>query len=229
MELCTWAPHVMENLSDADLNLYLEFSYSACIPGGPCTIDKALHILYLSNGDIMQALERLLKSSKDNSVNHHNTANWTEEEVSQFEKLIIKYGKNFSLISRDLKTKSPYQSIEFYYLWKCSSIRSIPHISPRSSHRQSRQHHNQLKVQLHQMAHARLSNAGVTNMSPQIDGNNNNSNLTEGQQSSGSPDSSEISIASSHTDEQFPCKVCGRVFLKIKSRSAHMKRHKNER
>lgn len=227
MELCTWAPHVIENVDNSDLSLYLEFACTACIAGGPCTTDKALHVLYQSNGDIKLALETLLKVNPDQTVEQDKTSSWNKEEVNQFEKLIIHHGKNFSQISRDLKSKSPYQCIEFYYLWKHSSLRNIPHISPRS-HRQSRQHHNQLKEQLQQASHANQLNG----FNLQLDSNNNRfdgqSQSTLSQQA-GSRESSERSMASSNSDEQFPCKVCGRVFLKIKSRSAHMKRHKNER
>lgn len=50
------------------------------------------------------------------------------------------------------------------------------------------------------------------------DRNNNNTSVPS------SPDVIDVNVNS-----EFPCKVCGRVFEKIKSRSAHMKRHKNER
>lgn len=186
MELCTWKPYVLGNLTNTDLNQYLEFSQSACVAGGPCSTDRALHVLYLSGGDLKKAIKRLLGVENiDESV--VETTSWSREEVKKFEELLSHHGKNFNYISRDLKTKTVNHCVSFYYLWKHSSTRS----------------------------HRAIGTV--------IDSNNNSLNQ------SGSREISMNSQSSDKSSDQFPCKVCGQIFLKIKSRSAHMKRHKNGR
>lgn len=126
-------------------------------------------MLYKSDGNILEAIRRLM----------HNDLNfpiWTKEEITCFEQLIVQHGKKFDLVSKDLKTKTVKECVEFYYRWK-----KTPHRSPPRS------------------------NA--------TDNNNNLNNTT-----ANIPQVADV----------FPCKVCGRIFEKIKSRSAHMKRHKNE-
>jgi len=157
-----WAPHVIQDIKPTDLDLYLEFSCSACIPGGGCDIDKALQVLYECGGDVKQAVEHLLSYADRDLI-------WTEDEIHLFERLYKLHGKNFSLISHDLSTKSIKECVKFYYLRK-----KLP--------------------------------SSIRNPTP----------LKE-------QETSEI------PEIKFPCEVCGRVFEKIKSRSAHMKRHKNEK
>lgn len=167
-----WAPHVIENLNDVELDLYIGFASTSCIVGGGCGVDEALSVLYQSNGDIKLAMQRLLSNQ--------SYATWTEDEVHLFERLICVHGKNFYKISQDMKSKTVKECVLFYYKWKKSS---------RNNHSSS--------------------SSLTTDVSENRD----------------------LPKPPTNTDQQtqFPCKVCGRVFLKIKSRSAHMKRHKNER
>lgn len=178
----------------------MEFSCTACIPGGTCNVDRALEVLYRAQGDIKLALERLMTGPEARDVNNNDTTNdsnresivprrsiWTEDEVHLFERYIMLNGKNFYHISQAMKTKSVKQCVEFYYLWKKSPFKKSS-ISP-------------------------VATRSVTSSLDDI--------ATPSDTTSGEIKESQ--------EEQFPCKVCGRVFLKIKSRSAHMKRHKNER
>lgn len=199
MELI-WAPHVIQNVKDSDLGLYMEFSCTACIPGGTCNVDRALEVLYHAHGDIKLALERLMTRPEALDVNNNDTSDstsksnvsgrsiWTEDEVHLFERYIMLNGKNFYHISQAIKTKSVKQCVEFYYLWKRSPFKKSS-VSP-------------------------VATRSVT------------SSLDDIATPSDTTTSGEIKDSQ---EEQFPCKVCGRIFLKIKSRSAHMKRHKNER
>lgn len=43
---------------------------------------------------------------------------WTKDEIKQFEEYIFKHDKNFIEISKELKTKTTKECVEFYYLWK---------------------------------------------------------------------------------------------------------------
>lgn len=186
-----WAPHVMQNLSDTSLSLYLEFSCTACIPGGGCTVDRALQVLYESAGDVKLAMERLLSQSGQNF--------WTQSERELFEELIMLHGKNFLNLSRNIRSKSVKECVEFYYLWK-----------KRPSSRSSL---------LHPYKPSQPTSVGETS----------NTTLTSTSTSGSNTPTTSASTTSPSPTEQFPCKVCGRIFEKIKSRSAHMKRHKNER
>lgn len=175
MERPVWKPNVTEDLSNSEIQLYLELSTSACIRGGGHHLERAHQVLYQSNGDITKAVEHLLSTPPDYAI-------WTDDEIQKFERLLAIHGKEFNSISRDIKTKSRSECIEFYYLCKKTS----PQRQKKLFQRQE-----QKPLQPQQM----------------------NTCKSEGDLQ----------------DQQFPCKVCGRVFEKIKSRSAHMKRHKNGR
>jgi hypothetical protein len=43
---------------------------------------------------------------------------WSPYEVSVFEGSLLHYGKEFHLVSREIKTKSTKEVIDFYYIWK---------------------------------------------------------------------------------------------------------------
>lgn len=208
-----WSPHVMQNLNDTDLSLYLEFSCTACIPGGGCTVDRALQVLYESAGDVMSAMERLLCQQSANNF-------WTQSERQLFEKLIMVHGKNFLHVSRDIRSKSVKECVEFYYLWKKRS-------SPR----------NAISYPYKSLSSASAA-SNDESITPTITtplATTSSISTTSASSSSTSASSTSTSSSNSTTttspppSENFPCKVCGRVFEKIKSRSAHMKRHKNER
>lgn len=169
MESPLWKPDVAEYISNSDIQLYLELSTSACIRGAGHHLEKAHQVLYESNGDIKLAIERLISTPPDHAI-------WTEDEVQQFDRLLLTYGKEFNSISRELRTKSRAECIEYYYLCK----KTCPGQQKKLFQRQEEK-----PIQTHQIHEEGLQN--------------------------------------------FPCKVCGRVFEKIKSRSAHMKRHKNGR
>lgn len=210
-----WAPHVLKDLNDAELALYLEFSCTACIPGGGCNVEKALQVLYKSDGNIKLALERLLNAKDLHSLTQHDHAIWNEDEVHLFERLIMLHGKNFYFVSQDIKTKSVKECVEFYYLWKKSPIRV----------------HHSINSSLSSSLSSTSSSTSTNSISTTSSITTNNTTATSDNQSlaQSSESNAPLNGAEPSQEEQFPCKVCGRVFLKIKSRSAHMKRHKNER
>eukprot|EP00980_Cylindrotheca_fusiformis_P018511 scaffold6124_cov122-Cylindrotheca_fusiformis.AAC.30 len=43
---------------------------------------------------------------------------WSPYEVAVFEGAMLHYGKEFHLVSREIKTKSTKEVIDFYYIWK---------------------------------------------------------------------------------------------------------------
>lgn len=194
-----WAPHVIENINNSELDLYLQFSTTACIPGGGCNVDDALQVLYKSNGDIKLAMQQLL------AFQVNCQAIWSLDEMKAFERLVRLHGKDFHLISQDLTTKTVKECVLFYYLWK------------------KRRPISTVKQQYHQQQQANH----ITTSSDVVNNNNNNQQHSDNHQKIQLPKIEQQKLL--EQVESFPCRVCGRVFAKIKSRSAHMKRHKNER
>lgn len=224
-----WAPQCMEKLDDSIIRLYLDFSSSPCIRNGGCDIDHALEILHQSNGDIKLAMKQLLALGNDaKGIKNF----WSVEEVQCFEEYLQVFGKNFFLISERLKTKSVKECVKFYYLWKKSSSSSSCSNTSASSSSSSFRAATSSSISSSSTA-STLSVSSNHQQFQQVVGDetNNNGNLTIS--SSDSNNNSSSSSASFNngngTNDLFLCKVCGRAFEKIKSRSAHMKRHKNER
>lgn len=199
-----WDPQVIQHINESDMRLYLEFSSTACVPGGGCDVEQALQVLYHCNGDIKVAMEKLLK---DQQV---GPSSWTEDEIHLFYKLLPVHNKKFHKISQELPGKSVKDCVRFYYLSKKPKNRSpqtmaliarSSSLSPTNSPPSSSSTATPLITSTPVIA---------SNITPNITPNITTTTLDSGR-------------------EQFPCRVCGRVFEKIKSRSAHMKRHKNGR
>lgn len=237
------SPDVINHLKDEELENFKELAQSACIRGGGCNIEVALGFLFECNGDLLAAIGKLIA---------YQPNVWTPNEVQGFERLLTQHGKDFLKISQDLKSKSVKECVEYYYQWKRSNMkwRNSNH-----NHNNHHHHHHQL-VQLNPGGNSNTNtNTNTNNNNNNLDINNNNSNQLQmtTTKSTGSPLGSVTSSSSLATNlspslpsaspmpgnlvalggitlqEIFPCKVCGRTFEKIKSRSAHMKRHKNGR
>lgn len=221
-------PQVIEHISDLDMKLYLEFTSSPCIRGGGCSIEYALQTLYEADGNVMEAMEILIAKKKN------DLDGWSMGEQLMFERAISKHGKRFDLISQDIKTKSVKKCIEFYYLWKHSSSRSpsvnyqlknkFPIAATNSNTQQvinSGTLARQPLAQTYNITSKQLTNSISNPNASEINNNNNNNNSTLITNNNGNIIADNTAL--------FLCKVCGRAFEKIKSRSAHMKRHKNER
>lgn len=205
-----WAPHVAQDIKDSDLRLYLDFSSTACVPGGGCDVEQALQVLFHADGDIKLAMEKLLNQQRANSVS------WTEDEVHLFEALIMLHGKNFYKISQDMPGKSVKDCVQFYYLWKKSPVKSG--LSPSRS--------STTTTTTTIAPSLASSSSASTSSSPSL------LSLTSSSPVATSTPKMTNATGPSMLDpcaDKFPCRVCGRVFEKIKSRSAHMKRHKNGR
>jgi hypothetical protein len=51
----------------------------------------------------------------------HVFENWSPREIAIFETWICKFGKNFNLFSKFIKTKNTREVVEFYFWWKNTS------------------------------------------------------------------------------------------------------------
>ncbi|XP_032959331.1 transcriptional-regulating factor 1 isoform X8 [Rhinolophus ferrumequinum] len=213
----------------------LNFCCSSALPGGGTNSEFALHSLFEAKGDVMAALEMLLLR-KPVRLKCHPLANyhyagsdkWTSLERKLFNKALATYSKDFIFVQKMVKSKTVAQCVEYYYTWK-------------KIMRLGRKHRTRLAEIIDDCVvfssrqalngHARIH--GGTNQVTKARGA-----VPSGKQKPGSAQSGYCSVKSSpshsttsgETDPTtiFPCKECGKVFFKIKSRNAHMKTHRQQ-
>ncbi|XP_062372947.1 transcriptional-regulating factor 1 [Sardina pilchardus] len=179
----------------------LELCSSGAVPGGGTNVELALHCLHQCQGDIMTAVEMLLFSHPFPAGDYHYSGSdvWHLNEKRLFFKAYAMYGKEFSLISKMVKTKRVSQCVEFYYL------------SKRLPDKQRRQREREREMELEQEARAASVNR-VPLASKALAG----------------PAGMDGVIRTPSLATSFPCKQCGKMFYKIKSRNAHMKIHRQQ-
>ncbi|KAL1110103.1 hypothetical protein AAG570_008180, partial [Ranatra chinensis] len=115
-------------------------------------------------------------------------------------------------------SKTTKQCIQFYYLWKkvCPEEYKKSKLV-RKKHREIESETEISKIDVPSFnsraalnGHIRIHVGGTTGRCPTPDKRS-------------SP--AQMSIA--ETAEEYPCKICGKIFNKVKSRSAHMKSHRS--
>ncbi|XP_063489152.1 transcriptional-regulating factor 1 isoform X11 [Symphalangus syndactylus] len=213
----------------------LNLCCSSALPGGGTNSEFALHSLFEAKGDVMVALEMLLLR-KPVRLKCHPLANyhyagsdkWTSLERKLFNKALATYSKDFIFVQKMVKSKTVAQCVEYYYTWK-------------KIMRLGRKHRTRLAEIIDDCVvfssrqalngHARIH--GGTNQVTKARGA-----VPSGKQKPGGTQSGYCSVKSSpshsttsgETDPTtiFPCKECGKVFFKIKSRNAHMKTHRQQ-
>ncbi|XP_015984052.2 transcriptional-regulating factor 1 isoform X10 [Rousettus aegyptiacus] len=213
----------------------LNLCCSSALPGGGTNSEFALHSLFEAKGDVMAALEMLLLR-KPVRLKCHPLANyhyagsdkWTSLERKLFNKALATYSKDFIFVQKMVKSKTVAQCVEYYYTWKKIT-------------RLGRKHRTRLTETIDDCVvfssrqalngHARIH--GGTNQVTKARGA-----VPSGKQKPSSAQSGYCSVKSSpshsttsgETDPTtiFPCKECGKVFFKIKSRNAHMKTHRQQ-
>ncbi|CAG9762190.1 unnamed protein product [Ceutorhynchus assimilis] len=257
-----WDPGI-SNCTDSEIGMYLEFACCAAIPGGGRNKEYAMHLLHMCGGNIHDAMLRLMQPSPYLPADHPLLAysysesdKWTSAETELFHRCLLKFDKDFTRISEEIKSKTVKQCIQFYYVWKkvCSD-----EYSRLKALRQLKRSHKNISdgddkpypdVKLLGIAdsespmrnflceypdcsasfnsraalngHIRIHGGTARNSpTPSVVSERRNATSTSGSYSVSStichPDS---------TDQEYPCKICGKVFSKIKSRSAHMKSHR---
>uniref|UniRef100_A0A8C7Z7S3 Mitotic deacetylase associated SANT domain protein a n=1 Tax=Oryzias sinensis TaxID=183150 RepID=A0A8C7Z7S3_9TELE len=186
-------------------NHFMNLACSSVLEGGGTNQELVLHCLHESG--VFRLLIHVFLTGSDR---------WTREEKRYFNKGISAYRKDFFLVQTLVQTKTVAQCVEFYYTYKKqvkigrNSILTFgPPDSPSGKHTEAVV---DVKVNselcLHSLllayspSHPQPNNTGATKMSGNI-----------GPKPPQDPNA------------VFPCKKCGRVFSKVKSRSAHMKSH----
>ncbi|XP_051576288.1 uncharacterized protein si:dkey-19b23.10 isoform X1 [Myxocyprinus asiaticus] len=198
-----WKPWVELEENDTLLehveNL-LDLSASSVLPGGGANLELALHSLSRCQGNILAALEMLLFSNSVPSEDYHysGTDMWTLSEQRLFHKAFTIYGKDFSFIHKMVRTKQVSQCIEFYY----NSLRLSE-----KQRKQSEREKESLEEERNLVTISQVSPA------PKMLVNQA---------------SIERLMHTQPLPTSFPCKQCGKMFYKIKSRNAHMKIHRQQ-
>ncbi|XP_050443678.1 uncharacterized protein LOC126847469 isoform X2 [Adelges cooleyi] len=238
-----WDPFITDFVAEREVEMYMDFACCAAVPGGGRNKEYALHLLHLCRGNVQEAMLKLMQPTPYLPQGHPLTKfeytesdHWTQNEVSTFHKAIFRYDKDFSFISQELGSKTLKQCVQFYYLWK--------KVCPED--------YKQFQLQRRK---SRTDDTAVANAKLDIPANNNDVTASsEDQQTfvcefsdclstfnskiglaahvrlhtAGTPDRRHASTPTQMDPnyEEFPCKICGKVFNKVKSRSAHMKSHR---
>ncbi|XP_046375534.2 transcriptional-regulating factor 1-like isoform X3 [Haliotis rufescens] len=120
-----WEPRGMGSNSDEDVQYYQDFACSAAVKGNGSNVEYALHLLYLCEGNVQNAMLMLMDDPPKLPRNHGISAfkyqesdPWTSQEIEAFHQALLRFSKDFFAVSNEVKTKNTKQCIQFYYLWK---------------------------------------------------------------------------------------------------------------
>ncbi|XP_069918133.1 zinc finger protein 541 isoform X2 [Oryctolagus cuniculus] len=230
-----WKPwgDVMTNPETQDRVMELcNVACSSVMPGGGTNLELALHCLHEAQGSVQVALETLLLRGPQKPRTHPladyrytGSDIWTPIEKRLFKKAFCAHKKDFYLIHKTIQTKTVAQCVEYYYIWKkmlkfdCGRVPGLekrtkrepeeaerPEEKATGSPRETPSHRPTPDFKMKTKSFRRES---ILNSSP-------NAGPRRTPEAPGSVESQGV----------FPCRECERVFDKIKSRNAHMKRHR---
>ncbi|MGH0161497.1 UNVERIFIED_CONTAM: hypothetical protein FKN15_040994 [Acipenser sinensis] len=192
----------------------LSVGCSSALPGGGANTELALHCLHEAEGDVLAALKTLLFTGPQRPPQHPlrdyhyaGSDHWTPEERNLFQKALSEHGKDFHCIQRELQCKTVAQCVEYYYTMK--------------KHKKFLQPGRDSEEQDPGQEPAGLSVCKREGLSqpPKRRGGSRKPHRKGALQAQDDQAAHGGAVG-------FACKECGRVFLKIKSRNAHMKSHR---
>ncbi|XP_077192615.1 zinc finger protein 541 isoform X1 [Paroedura picta] len=225
-----WGDIIINKETQKRVTDLLKLACSSAMPGGGTNLELAVHCLHEAQGNILEALEMLLLQGPQKPpchplANYHYSGShlWTPAEKQLFRKAFSMHKKDFYQIQKKIQTKTVSQCIEYYYNWK----KILKFDCGRSQVLEKRPRREQDEIEEEKTVcspkkrHCHLPKQ-ESKLKPRT--------YRKAAQSTFSPTSSlkETSDRPKSTGSQgvFPCKECTRVFDKIKSRNAHMKRHR---
>ncbi|XP_073683626.1 transcriptional-regulating factor 1 [Garra rufa] len=197
-------------------------------------------------------------SSPKTDYHYAGSDRWTLQEKRQLNKALLMHSKDFYLVQRMVKTKSVSQCVEYYYTWKkrlrigtrVSTALSTPVQGQRgdwpivniteppkeadSKTREAEISENSSSVFVCEVSNSQINEETWTQNNLRLlcssPAENKASTLTLPLSSASVRSSPSNSTTSGDTDSAvvFPCTECGKVFLKVKSRNAHMKTHRQQ-
>ncbi|KAM7156018.1 mitotic deacetylase-associated SANT domain protein isoform 4-T5 [Molossus nigricans] len=212
---------------------------SSIFPGAGTNQELALHCLHESRGDILETLNKLLLKKPLRPHNHplatyHYTGSdqWKMAERKLFNKGIAIYKKDFFLVQKLIQTKTVAQCVEFYYTYKkqvkIGRNGTLTFGDVDTSDDKSAQEEVEVDIKANDILILRSHESNA----PESAGGQVSEKPREGP---GKPRRAlpyiekkkkpETFNKTQNQENTFPCKKCGRVFYKVKSRSAHMKSH----
>uniref|UniRef100_A0AAR2JCP6 ELM2 and Myb/SANT-like domain containing 1b n=1 Tax=Pygocentrus nattereri TaxID=42514 RepID=A0AAR2JCP6_PYGNA len=211
----------------------MHLACSSAFFGGGTNQELAMHCLYECKGDIMGALALLLlktpifpKSHPLANYHYSGSDSWTPEERRCFNKGIAEYKKDFFKVQKMVSSKTVAQCVEFYYTYKKQvkigkngtlmyGEAQLPEMRPTEEE-------------------VDYKTGAVLVLRNQEDGRRDQPVFGVSHTMAAPPKPRPESTARKSgggakstvgQEGEFPCKKCGRIFYKVKSRSAHMKSH----
>ncbi|XP_054423274.1 mitotic deacetylase-associated SANT domain protein isoform X3 [Pteronotus mesoamericanus] len=212
---------------------------SSIFPGAGTNQELALHCLHESRGDILETLNKLLLKKPLRPHNHplatyHYTGSdqWKMTERKLFNKGIAIYKKDFFLVQKLIQTKTVAQCVEFYYTYKkqvkIGRNGTLTFGDVDTSDDKSSQEEVEVDIKANDVLILRSHE-------PNAPGSAGGQASEKPREGPGKPRRAlpftekkkkpETFNKTQNQENTFPCKKCGRVFYKVKSRSAHMKSH----
>ncbi|XP_029806259.1 ELM2 and SANT domain-containing protein 1 isoform X2 [Suricata suricatta] len=212
---------------------------SSIFPGAGTNQELALHCLHESRGDILETLNKLLLKKPLRPHNHplatyHYTGSdqWKMAERKLFNKGIAIYKKDFFLVQQLIQTKTVAQCVEFYYTYKkqvkIGRNGTLTFGDVDTSDEKSAQEEVEVDIKANDIlilrsheSNAPGSAGGQVSEKPREGAGKSRRALPFSEKKK----KPETFNKTQNQENTFPCKKCGRVFYKVKSRSAHMKSH----
>ncbi|XP_065307592.2 zinc finger protein 541-like [Dermacentor albipictus] len=205
-----WDPRIGDHLADDEVENYLELACCAAIPGGGRNREYAFHILALCQGNLQEATLRLMEREPRLPGGHPlltyrypECHRWSREEMERFQDGLATFDKDFLHVATKVGTKNVQQCVEFYYVWK----KVAPEEYRRLRCLRRRRELDQAAPEEDDMEEM----AGSPSAMPAA--------MAKPTVPSSEP------VQPCEPPQEFPCRLCGRVFAKVKSRNAHMKSH----
>ncbi|XP_077141834.1 zinc finger protein 541 isoform X2 [Ranitomeya variabilis] len=194
----------------AEISHLVKLACSSAVPGGGCNLELALHCLHFSGGNVLETLEKLLDKKHQKLlprclVDYHyaGSDHWSETEKRQFKNAYCKARKDFSYIQAMIPGKSIHQCVEYYYIWKkAGSFERRPSPTPER---------------------ALCTEQGCDTEEPRGGKEPHGGAEVRSKKKTGAKEQKETR---EENPIKFPCQLCDRVFDKVKSRNAHMKKHR---
>ncbi|XP_019903640.3 zinc finger protein 541 [Esox lucius] len=199
----------------------IDLCCSSVLPGGGTNTELALHCLHEVQGDILAALDLLLvrgdfRSSTHPLSDYHypGSDDWSPQEKKLFCKALLIHDKDFQLIHS--VTKSVTQCVEYYYaMKKLKKFKQRGRVSEKK----------EAAGEEHQFPGKSFPLGARQHIDPPVGRWGPRRTLTK-------PDHRTLSVQEEQTTTggalEYVCQECGRVFDKVKSRSAHMKTHRQQ-
>ncbi|XP_023239416.1 uncharacterized protein LOC111638023 [Centruroides sculpturatus] len=187
------------------------------------------------------------------TYHYPETDKWTPEDIETYHQLLIRNDKDFFSIAQEMQSKSVKQCVQFYYIWKKVCPEEYKRLRLIRRRREQQSQENMIYVTRNQTSDCTENEKGDVQEANDREMQFSDTTVTSGNGlviSNGASPVQNTGEATNHSSpsrtangsnfipivgtcdmpleplEEFPCKICGKIFNKVKSRSAHMKSHR---